>query len=43
VLIGHSLPLGDGVDANDVPNLHVFPYEPAPFSGFDNTKGVQKP
>ena len=26
VLIGHSLPLGDGVDANDVPNLHVFPY-----------------
>jgi hypothetical protein len=43
VLIGHSLPLGDGVDANDMPNLHVFPYEPAPFSGFDNTKGVQKP
>ena len=43
VLIGHSLPLGDGVDANDVPNLHVFPYEPAPFSGFDNTKGVTAP
>jgi Domain of unknown function (DUF4331) len=42
-LIGHSLPLGDGVDANDVPNLHAFPYEPAPFSGFDNTKGLQKP
>jgi hypothetical protein len=43
VLIGHSLPLGDGVDANDVPNLHVFPYEPAPFSGYDNTKGVTFP
>jgi hypothetical protein len=42
-LIGHSLPLGDGVDANDVPNLHVFPYEAAPFSGFDNTKGVTSP
>ena len=43
VLIGHSLPLGDGVDANDVPNQHVFPYVPAPFSGFDNTKGVTSP
>ena len=42
-LIGHSLPLGDGVDANDVSNLHVFPYEAAPFSGFDNTKGVTYP
>jgi hypothetical protein len=42
-LIGHSLPLGDGVDANDQPNLHVFPYVPAPFSGFDNTKGVTYP
>jgi Domain of unknown function (DUF4331) len=42
-LIGHSLPLGDGVDANDQPNLHVFPYVPAPFSGFDNTKGVTNP
>src|SRR5213076_247793 len=40
VLIGHSLPLGDGVDANDVPNLHVFPYETDPFSGFDNTKSA---
>jgi hypothetical protein len=42
-LIGHSLPLGDGVDANDVPNLHVFPYEAAPFSGYDNTKGTPFP
>ena len=43
VLIGHSLPLGDGVDANDVPNQHAFPYEPNPFSGFDNTKSQQLP
>jgi Domain of unknown function (DUF4331) len=42
-LIGHSLPLGDGVDANDVPLQQSFPYEPDPFSGFDNTKGVQQP
>ena len=39
-LIGHKLPLGDGVDANDVPYLATFPYVAAPFSGFDNTKGV---
>jgi len=39
-LVGHKLPLGDGVDANDVPNLSSFPYEASPFSGFDNTKGV---
>jgi len=37
-LIGHKLPLGDGVDANDVPNLASFPYVAAPFSGFENTK-----
>ncbi len=42
-LIGHSLPLGDGVDANDVPNLHVFPYVTAPFSGYDNTKSPTLP
>jgi hypothetical protein len=42
-LIGHSLPLGDGVDANDIPLQASFPYEPDPFSGFDNTKGLQKP
>ena len=43
VLIGHSLPLGDGVDANDVPYLTTFPYQADPFSGYDNTKGQQKP
>jgi hypothetical protein len=42
-LIGHSLPLGDGVDSNDVPFMTSFPYEPDPQSGFDNTKGQQKP
>ena len=35
--------LGDGVDANDVPNMTSFPYESDPFSGADNTKGQQKP
>jgi hypothetical protein len=39
-LIGHKLPLGDGVDANDVPYLATFPYVAAPFSGFANTKGL---
>jgi hypothetical protein len=43
VLIGHSLPLGDGVDANDVPYFATFPYQADPFSGYDNTKGQQKP
>ena len=42
-LIGHSLPLGDGVDANDVPNQHVFPYVADPFSGYDNTKSPALP
>ncbi|HSC91835.1 MAG TPA: DUF4331 domain-containing protein [Gaiellaceae bacterium] len=42
-LIGKSLPLGDGVDANDRTNLSAFPYEPDPRSGFDNSKGVTFP
>ena len=42
-LIGKSLPLGDGVDANDRPNLSAFPYAPDPRAGFDNTKGVAFP
>jgi Domain of unknown function (DUF4331) len=42
-LIGHSLPLGDGVDANDVSYMATFPYQADPFSGFENTKGQQKP
>ena len=43
VLIGHCLPLGDGVDANDVPYMTTFPYEADPFSGYDNTKGKDYP
>ncbi len=43
VLIGHSLPLGDGVDANDLPLQTTFPYQADPFSGYANTKGEQKP
>lgn len=35
--------LGDGVNANDVPFLAVFPYQADPFSGFENTKGQPKP
>ena len=35
--------LGDGVDGNDVPHMTSFPYEADPPSGFDNTKGQQKP
>jgi hypothetical protein len=42
-LIGHALPLGDGVDANDVPLQASFPYMADPFSGFDNTKGLLTP
>ena len=42
-LIGHALPLGDGVDANDVPNLSSFPYVAAPFSGYDDTHGSTFP
>ena len=35
--------IGDGVNANDVPFLPTFPYQADPFSGFQNTKGEQKP
>jgi hypothetical protein len=42
-LIGHSLELGDGVNGNDVPYMAAFPYQADPFSGFENTKGQQKP
>ena len=42
-LKGNNVPLGDGVDANDVPNMSFFPYVADPSSGFDNVKGQQKP
>ena len=35
--------LGDGVDTGDQPAMSFFPYEADPFSGFDNSKGQQKP
>jgi len=42
-LVGKKLPLGDGVDANDVQNMGSFPYAADPTSGFDNVKGRQTP
>jgi hypothetical protein len=39
-LFGHKLPLGDGVDANDVPYLASFPYVAPPFSGYDDSHGL---
>ena len=41
-LKGTKLPLGDGVNADDVALLDAFPYVADPKSGFDNTKGQQK-
>jgi uncharacterized protein DUF4331 len=35
-LKGNKLPLGDGVDRNDVPYRAAFPYVAAPHSGFDS-------
>jgi hypothetical protein len=35
-LVGNKVPLGDGVDRNDVPFLNHFPYLAAPHSGFDS-------
>jgi hypothetical protein len=42
-LVGHKLPLGDGVDGNDVKNLGTFPYLAAPFSGYTDTHGDLSP
>lgn len=42
-LKGNKVPLGDGVDEDDVEPLAAFPYEAHPASGFANTKGEQKP
>jgi hypothetical protein len=36
-LVGHNVPLGDGVDRNDVPFSSTFPYVASPHSGFDST------
>jgi hypothetical protein len=39
-LKGHKVPLGDGVDGNDVPYLTHFPYAAAPHQGFANEKAI---
>jgi hypothetical protein len=40
-LKGKKVPLGDGVDANDVANLDHFPYVAAPHSGYENAKATK--
>jgi hypothetical protein len=42
-LKGNKVPLGDGVNAGDVPNMGSFPYEADPPSGFANSKGESRP
>ena len=42
-LIGHMLPLGDGVNSDEEPLLSSFPYVAAPFSGYDDTHGATAP
>src|SRR6185312_5192875 len=39
-LKGKKVPLGDGVNANDMPNLAHFPYVPAPHQGYENAKAT---
>jgi hypothetical protein len=41
LLKGNKVPLGDGVDRNDVPYLSTFPYEAAPHSGFDSAPSTR--
>jgi uncharacterized protein DUF4331 len=40
-LVGKKLPLGDGVNGNDVPFMSAFPYAADPESGFANTKATK--
>jgi hypothetical protein len=40
-LKGTKVPLGDGVDANDVASLGHFPYLAAPHSGYENAKATK--
>jgi hypothetical protein len=39
-LKGKKVPLGDGVDANDIPYLAHFPYAAAPHDGYANAKAT---
>jgi hypothetical protein len=41
-LKGNKVPLGDGVDAGDVPLLPAFPYQADPPAGAANSKGQQR-
>jgi hypothetical protein len=41
-LLGHKLPLGDGVNTGDTTAMMQFPYVADPFSGADDTHGQQK-
>jgi hypothetical protein len=40
-LKGKKVPLGDGVNANDIANLDHFPYVAAPQSGYENAKATK--
>jgi hypothetical protein len=40
-LKGKKVPLGDGVNANDMSNLDHFPYVPAPHQGYENAKATR--
>src|SRR5207342_3702146 len=40
-LKGKKVPLGDGVDANDVANLGHFPYLATPREGYENAKATK--
>ena len=40
-LKGKKVPLGDGVNANDVANLGHFPYVAAPHQGYENEKATK--
>jgi uncharacterized protein DUF4331 len=43
-LKGHKVPLGDGVDQNDVPFLSSFPYVAPPHAGYDSQiKRIEPP
>jgi hypothetical protein len=39
-LMGKKVPLGDGVNGNDVPYLDHFPYAAAPHQGYENAKAT---
>ena len=40
-LMGKKVPLGDGVNQNDMANLGHFPYVAAPYEGYANSKATK--